>query len=109
MKKLQIIPLGLTILAALLASRLATSGDTPPDIASLSKPQAGPMQMLFHGGTGPFQLQKRLSLDPNAPWLDIPEAKVTEINSGVYMAVFPLGTEDVAFYRVVSVGETVVE
>jgi hypothetical protein len=68
------------------------------------------MQMIFRGGTGPFQVQKRLSLDPAAPWYDIPEAKVTAVNTGVYLAVFPLNDkEDVAFYRVVSVGETIVE
>src|SRR5262249_7855473 len=110
MKTLRIIPLGLAILSVVHCQQPAASGDTAPDIASLSKPQAGPMEMIFHGGTGPFQIQKRLSLDTNAPWYDIPEAKVTQINTGVYMAVFPtVGTEDVAFYRVLSVGETVAE
>src|SRR5512138_1509354 len=110
MKSIRMIPIGLAALAAILFSGLPASAETPPDIAGLSKPQAGDMQMIFHGGTGPFQVQKRLSLDPNAPWYDITEAKVTAVNTGVYLAVFPLNDkEDVAFYRVMSVGETIVE
>jgi len=107
---MRILPIGLAVLVAVLFQHIPALGDTPPDIASLSVPQAGAMQMLFHGGTGPFQIQKRLSMDANAPWYDIPDAKVTQVNSGVFMAVLPMiGTEDIAFYRVVSVGETIVE
>src|SRR5678815_4280202 len=110
MKTMRMLPIGLAVLVAVLFQHIPALGDTPPDIASLSVPQAGAMQMLFHGGTGPFQIQKRLSLDANAPWYDIPDAKVTQVNTGVFMAVLPMiGTEDIAFYRVLSVGETIVE
>ena len=109
MKTTHIIPIGLAVLAALFLPQRPVSGDTAPEIAGLSKPQAGDMQILFRGGTGPFQIQKRYSTHPAAPWHDIPEAKVTQVNTGVFIASFAMGNEDIAFYRVVSVGETVVE
>ena len=110
MKTTRIIPIGFALLSAVLFHQLPLSGETPPNIASMSKPQAGSMQMLFHGQTGPFQVQKRLSLDPAAPWFDVPGAKVTQVNTGVFMAVFPIqDTENAAFYRVLSLGETIVE
>lgn len=67
------------------------------------------MQMLFHGGTGPFQIQQRMSMDTNSPWLDIPGAKVTKLNTGVFLAVMPIGEVNAAFYRVTSLGETIAE
>src|SRR5262245_26286377 len=109
MKMMRIIATGFVVLFACALLKLPLSADSVPGIASLSVPRGGDMQMLFHGGTGPFQVQKRLSLDPSAPWLDIPEAKVTQINTGVFMAVFPMGNEDAAFYRVLSADETIVE
>ena len=110
MKTMRILPLGLATLFVAFCAQITASGDPTPDIASLSKPAAGYMQMLFHGGTGPFQVQKRMSLDPTAPWSDIVGAKVTQVNPGVFMAVLPVvDTEDIAFYRVLSVGETIVE
>src|SRR5262245_43946733 len=110
MKPIRIILIGLASLFAVCFQQLPVTAETPPDIASMSKPQAGSMQMLFHGQTGPFQVQKRLSLDPAAPWSDVPGAKVTEVNPGVYMAVFPIqDSEDIAFYRVLSLGETIAE
>ncbi len=109
MKMLRKLSIAIAALGAVVLQQLPVSGETAPTIASMTRPQAGAMQMLFHGGTGPFQIQKRLSVDPTAPWYDIPEAKVTQVNTGVYMAFLPMGSEDAAFYRVLSVGETIVE
>lgn len=67
------------------------------------------MQMLFHGETGPFQIQRRLSMDPDAPWVDVPHAKVTKLNTGVFLAVMPIGDEDATYYRIESKGETIAE
>ena len=101
----------LTMLAVLGQFLTGTvSGAEPaPAITGISQPQAGDMQILFKGGTGPFTVQKRLTLDTNAVWLDIPTAKVTSVNTGTYVAWIPMGEENAAFYRVVSAGETIVE
>lgn len=85
----------------------AAGAEVAPDIAALSVPVGGAMQLYFHGGTGPFRVQKRQSME--SPWVDIPEAKVTAVNTGVYLALLPMGPDDYAFYRVVSEAETIVE
>ncbi len=80
-----------------------------PTISSFSKPLAGSSQIIFHGSGGPFQIQMRQTLDANAPWSDVPGATVTELQPGVYLGMIPEVLADVAFYRVMSAGETIVE
>ncbi len=88
----------------------ASSAEPTPDIATLSKPAGGEMIMMFHGGTGPFQVQQRMTLDAEAEWSDVPSARVTKLNDGVFLATMPIGDEvNAAFYRVQSMGETIVE
>ena len=79
-----------------------------PDIFSLSKPQAGETQVMFHGNVGPFQVQARSSFAADAPWSDI-GAKVVQVQPNVFLATFPMGREDAAYYRVLSAGETIAE
>lgn len=68
------------------------------------------MQLVFHGKNGPFRIQNRASLDAAAPWLDIPKAKITELQSGVFMALLPLIPQDeLGFFRVVNENETIAE
>ncbi|MEO8429393.1 MAG: hypothetical protein ABI651_20060, partial [Verrucomicrobiota bacterium] len=73
-----------------------------PDIATIARPLAGYTQIIFHGSAGPFLIQTRKSLDASAPWLDMPDAFVTELQPGVFMGQFPNGLDDIGFYRVVS-------
>ena len=96
-------------LGAMPANARAQSAEKPPNIISLSKPDAGDTQILFHGVAGPFQLQSRKSLDTNAPWSDIPAAKIAQVQPGLFLATFPMGLETSAFYRVMSAGETIAE
>lgn len=83
--------------------------ETPPQVASISVPQGGSMQILFRSKTeGPFRLQTKKSID--APWFDVPDAIVTAIESGVYMALVSKGLQDdMGFFRVVSEHDTVAE
>ncbi len=68
------------------------------------------MQIMFRSKSpGPFRLQKRMTMDANAPWLDDAEAMITEVQPGVYMAIAPKGLENMAFYRIVSETETITE
>ncbi|MBL9139928.1 MAG: hypothetical protein JNK85_28915 [Verrucomicrobiales bacterium] len=90
----------------------ALQGQTPsaPDIAGLSRPVAGQMQLVFHGKAGPYRIQTRTSLEASAPWSDVPEAKVTEIQTGVFMALLPIiPQDDLGFYRVVGETEMIAE
>jgi hypothetical protein len=92
------------------SQRLAAQTTTvkPPEIFSLSKPQAGETQIIFHGNTGPFQVQSRSSFAASAPWSDV-GANVIQIQPTVFMATFPMGKEDKAYYRILSAGETIAE
>ena len=91
---------------ALLGANIASGVDKPPHIAAFSKPAAGSLQMLFHGSNGPYLVQCRSSLDPNAPWKDLPTAVVTEVQTGVYTAFVPDATgSDLSFYRVLNEGD----
>ena len=49
-----------------------------PEFKTIARPAAGFTQIIFHGTAGPFQIQHRETLDPAAPWLDMPDALVTE-------------------------------
>ena len=81
-----------------------------PDIVGLSRPVAGQMQLVFHGKNGPFRIQSKTSGDAAAPWFDIPAAKVAEVQTGVFMALLPIQTQDdLGFYRVVNENETIAE
>ncbi len=101
---------GLALMASVGLLGLSVSGaDNAPSIVSFSKPLSGSSQILFHGSGGPFQIQMRKTLEPNAPWYDVNGAVVTEVQPGVYLGMIPEVLDDVAFYRVVSQGETIVE
>ena len=69
------------------------------------------MQILFHGTAGPFLIQMRASLDPAAPWVDIPNSVVTELQPGVYMGMVPSANAplDLSFYRIIAEGESSAE
>lgn len=68
------------------------------------------MQLVFHGNAGPYRIQNRSSMDPAAPWFDVASAKVTEIQTGVFMALLPITTQDdIGFFRVVNENETIAE
>lgn len=82
---------------------------TAPSLLGLSKPVAGDTQILFRGKNGPFRLQSRSSLDTNAVWFDLVGAKITTLQNDLYLASFPMGREDVAYYRVVNENETIAE
>ncbi len=83
---------------------------SPPDIVGLSRPVAGQMQLVFHGKGGPYRIQTRSSNHADAPWFDVPLAKVTEIQTGVYLALMPIvPQDDLGFYRVVNENETIAE
>jgi len=95
---------GLAIVPMLvLLGQPTRSAEKAPDIATIARPVAGYTQIIFHGGAGPFLIQTRKTLDPAAPWLDMPDAFVTELEPGVFMGQFPNGVDDLGFYRVVSV------
>jgi hypothetical protein len=100
--------IGFAILALAAFERpIAAATNQPPSIAAFSKPLAGSMEILFHGTAPPFLVQTRDSLDPSAPWYDVPNALVTQIQGGVYTALIPSpkSTVDLSFYRVVSEGD----
>ena len=85
--------------------------DKPLEIVSSSKPAGGDMQILFHAGAGagPFRVQKRDSVAASAPWYDMVDARVVELQPGVYTAYLPIGTEDLGFYRVIGEQEVFAE
>ena len=96
-------------LFALPAPRAAAQ-TAAPDIVGLSRPVAGQMQLVFHGKNGPFRIQTRNSGGADAPWFDVTAAKVSEIQTGVFMALLPLvPQDDLGFYRVVNENETIAE
>jgi hypothetical protein len=80
----------------------ASGAEKPPEIVTIARPAAGYTQIIFHGPAGPFQIQTRANLDPATPWVDMPDAYVTEIGPGVFLGQFPNGREDIGFYRVAS-------
>ncbi len=80
-----------------------------PDILSLSRPAGGEMQLIFRGKTGPFRVQSRATLEAGAAWFDVATAKVTEIEAGVYLALIPMGRDDIGYYRIVNENETIAE
>lgn len=86
-----------------------TSSDPAPSIASFSYPQGGDSQITFHAKTGPFVVQARSSLDASSPWVDIPQAKVTELEPGVFLASVPRDRQDAGFYRILAANEPVAE
>jgi hypothetical protein len=85
-----------------LRSTTAYGADQPSAIRAIARPAAGFTQILFRGDKGPFLLQTRNKLDASSPWIDMPDAVVTEVNTGVFMAYFPNGQDDFGFYRVVN-------
>ena len=102
----------LLVLALGLVARPATptlaQSPVTPDIIGLSRPVAGQMQLTFHGNTGPYRVQTRSAMD--APWFDVTAAKVSEIQTGVFMALLPtVPQDDLGFYRVVNENETIAE
>jgi hypothetical protein len=108
--------LALLAMAILLASpdplraQTTPAGATnAPDVVSISRPLAGETQIIFHGKNGPFQIQTRDSVDPGAPWFDVVDAKVIELETGVYMALLPVAQSDAAFYRIVNENEVIAE
>jgi len=97
-----------TVLGALLilSARWTSAVDKPPQIASFSKPAAGSLEIIFHGSSPPFLVQTRKSLDATAPWVDMPNALVSEVQPGVYIAWLPNANEtDLGFFRIISEGE----
>lgn len=107
----RITALGAVILALGMGpGRIAAAADTAPRIQDISVPVAGTMQILFHSKTaGPFRLQTRTSLNSDAPWVDLSAAVITELQTGVYVALAPKGIHDVAYFRIVSENETIVD
>lgn len=104
--------IGLAVLGAAGFGALRTSGaESPPVLSSLSKPAGGDLQIVFRGGAGPFRVQSKASMDPGSAWVDLTKASVTELQTGVYLAMIPSpkDTADPGFYRVVSEGESVIE
>ena len=112
MKLLNALIVGLAALAAAAFSiGTASAAETPPVLTTFSVPAAGDMQLLFRGGAGPFMVQTRATLDPMAVWVDVPNAVVTELQTGVYLAFIP-GAKipmDLGFYRIVSEGDPAFE
>lgn len=97
------IVVGLAALALAAFAVPTTLGATKiPEIKSMTRPLAGYTEIVFHGPTGPFRIEKRDSLEAGAPWVDMPEALVTELSPGVYLGHFVNGKDDLSFYRVVS-------
>ena len=106
MKTSRIVSIGVVILPLFVSLAPSASGqEKPPDIKSIAVPKAGYSEIIFHGTAGPFQIQTRASLDPASPWVDMPGALVTELEPGAFLGQFPYGSEDLAFYRVVSQAE----
>jgi hypothetical protein len=103
MKTPRIFSIGVVVLTLVVSLAQPASGQVkPPEIKAIARPQAGYTEIIFHGAAGPFQLQRRDSLDPTAPWSDMPDGLVTELEPGVFLGQFPNGRDDFAFYRVVS-------
>lgn len=96
--------LSLLLLAGLSArvEGQTTPASTPPSIVSMSYPQGGDTQILFHGKNGPFRLQTRAAIDPASPWVDLPNVKITELEPGVYLATLPKEKQDAGYYRIAS-------
>lgn len=93
-----------------------SGAEKAPDIKSIARPAAGYTEIIFHGPTGPFRLETRASMDPNAPWVDMPEALVTELGPRVsevmprvFMGQFLNSREEFGFYRVVSESDGIAE
>lgn len=109
------VSLGITALSLVfslgLPTRLQAQTSTPaaPNILSLSKPQAGDTLITFRGSGGPFRIQSRTSVNTNTPWTDITSARVSEVQPGIYIAMFPMGYDQVAFYRVLSEDQVIAE
>jgi len=106
---------GLTALSLVISLGLpgSLSAQTPtpvaPNILSLSKPQAGDTIITFRGSGGPFRIQSRASVSTNAAWADITSARVSEVQPGIYVAMFPMGYDQAAFYRVLSEDQVIAE
>lgn len=104
------------ILAAVMAisclsSRTSSGADTRLKISNFSKPAAGALEILFHGNGGPFLIQKRATLDPTSPWVDIPDATVTQLQPGVYLGMIPTQQDplDLGFYQILNESEGLAE
>src|SRR6266516_4593250 len=103
MKTSRVFSIGVIILPRVgLLAQSASGQEKLPEIKSINIPNAGFSEIIFHGVSGPFQIQSRASLDPTSPWFDMPDALVTELEPGVFLGQFPRGKDDLAFYRVVS-------
>lgn len=103
MKKMRALSIGLALLPIVaLVGTSAFAAEPAPSIKSIARPVAGYSEIVFHGGSGPFQVQARADLDPATPWVDMSDALVTEIGPGVFLGQFPNGKDDLALYRVVS-------
>lgn len=106
------VTIGLTALSLVISLALPgklSAQTAAPDILSLSKPQAGDTIITFRGSGGPFRIQSRASVDTNAPWSDITDARVSEVQPGIYIAMFPMGFAQAAFYRVLSEDQVIAE
>ena len=57
--------------------------DAASDIRAIARPAVEFTQILFHGKKGPYLLQTRSVLDAAAPWVDMTNALVTEVETGV--------------------------
>lgn len=104
--------MGLAILATAGWTTLKSRGaEIAPYLTSLSKPAAGDLQIVFHGTVGPFRVQTKTSMDPAATWTDIANAAVTELQTGVFLALIPSpkNSADPGFYRIVSEGDAAFE
>ena len=91
------------------AQTTASNNTNPPAIISIAKPVAGDTTIWFRGGTGPFTVQMRSTLDASSPWFDLPGAKVVLLQPGVFMALIPNSQSNLEFYRVVSQAETITD
>src|SRR5512140_1750677 len=101
MKTRHKVSLGLAVMAmAASLIKPVSAADKPPYISTFSRPVAGSMQMLFHGTGGPFKVQTRQSLDASAPWTDVANAIITEVQPGVMTADVPMPAAgaDLRFY-----------
>src|SRR6185503_13980061 len=106
MRTARIFSIGVVILPlVVLLARSASGQEEPPEIKAFAIPKAGYSEIVFHGTAGPFQIQTRMNLEPTTPWIDMPDALVTELGPGVFRGQFPNGKDDLAFYRVVSQSE----
>jgi len=67
------------------------------------------MEIIFYGGTGPFRIEMKTSLDASASWENVTGVSVTQLRQGVYRGVIPKGAEDIAFFRVASESDGIAE